>query len=157
MWSFLTRRVGAVRVDIAQPFSLQVTLTPSHPHTLTHTHSHQEYLSSAVVVRGSLLEQSHISRRGSAPNLTDSTHRRLVTALSYHIMYGKWRGVPSPPSLPPSLTGSPADITQCSSLTPTSMVAFLLLNQYREVHYISLPSPSPSLTLCRSLELPLMN
>jgi glycerol-3-phosphate O-acyltransferase 1/2 len=92
-WSILTRKVGAVRVDISQPFSLQ------------------EYLSKAVVSEGSLLELSHSSLRGSGASLAQLSHRRLITALSYHIMY---------------------DITQCTSLTPTGMVAFLLLNKYRE-------------------------
>jgi hypothetical protein len=80
-------------VDISQPFSLQ------------------EYLSKAVVSEGSLLELSHSSLRGSGASLAQLSHRRLITALSYHIMY---------------------DITQCTSLTPTGMVAFLLLNKYRE-------------------------
>jgi glycerol-3-phosphate O-acyltransferase 1/2 len=93
VWSFLTREVGVVRVDISQPFSLQ------------------EYLATAVVAKGSLLELSRASQRGSVASLAQHAHRRLVTALSYHIMY---------------------DITCCTSLTPTSMVAFLLLNKYRE-------------------------
>ncbi|CAI8002498.1 Glycerol-3-phosphate acyltransferase 1, mitochondrial [Geodia barretti] len=93
VWSFITRRVGVVRVDFSQPFSLQ------------------EFLSKAVIAKGSLLEMSQVSRRGSTVNLTQSYHRRLVTALSYHIMY---------------------DITLCTSLTPTSMVSFLLLNKFRQ-------------------------
>lgn len=65
-------------------------------------------------------------------NLSQTSHRKLVTALSYHVMYGEF----SANTLVRISTGiclSPVDITECTTLTPTGMVAFLLLHKYREV------------------------
>ncbi|XP_064382450.1 glycerol-3-phosphate acyltransferase 1, mitochondrial-like [Halichondria panicea] len=71
----------------------------------------QEYLHSAHVSNSSLLEMSGLSRSRSVMNLVEHGHRRLVTAASHHIIY---------------------DITQCTSLMSTWMVAFLLLFKHRE-------------------------
>jgi len=91
--AMLTHNIGTVRVDFAQPFSLQ------------------EYLTSACISGQSLLEMSNISRGSSMANLTDYAERKLVTALSHHIVH---------------------DFTRCSSLMSTNMVAFLLLTKHRE-------------------------
>lgn len=53
-----------------------------------HTHT-QEYLSKAAVVESSVLELSHSSRRRSMSSLSQCSYRKLVTGLSYHVMYGE--------------------------------------------------------------------
>lgn len=92
-WAMLSQDIGSVHVNFAQPYSLQ------------------EYLTGASVSQQSLLEVTNMSRCLSVTNLADLAQRKLVTALSHHLVYDMWR---------------------CSSLMPTSMVAFLLLTKHRK-------------------------
>lgn len=98
----LNANIGSVRIDFAQPFSLQVRIILVHTHshfTLTlHTHTltlhtctsslDQEYILSAHISSLSLLELSNLSYSSSGVNLVEHTQRRLVTAASHHIVYG---------------------------------------------------------------------
>lgn len=73
-------------------------------------------------------------------SLTEYSHRKLVTALSYHIVYGEWAST----ALWGGLLLAPSlclpDITSSASLMPTAMVAFLLLNRHRKVLCLSVMS-----------------
>jgi glycerol-3-phosphate O-acyltransferase 1/2 len=71
VWRMLSSDIGSVRVDFAQPFSLQ------------------EYLNSFHISSHSLLDFSHPSSsllNNSTPNLS-TPDRRIITALSQHIVY----------------------------------------------------------------------
>ena len=49
----------------------------------------QEYLSSDCVSNNSLLEISNASRSRSILNMAECSQRKLVTALSQHVTYGR--------------------------------------------------------------------
>lgn len=49
----------------------------------------QEYLSSECVSSDSLMELSNVSWSRSILNMAECTQRKLVTALSQHVTYGK--------------------------------------------------------------------
>ena len=49
----------------------------------------QEYLTGASVSQQSLLEVTNMSRCLSVTNLADLAQRKLVTALSHHLVYGR--------------------------------------------------------------------
>lgn len=70
VWSMLTKSVGCVRMDFAQPFSLQEYIHNVH----ISNHSQMDF----IVPTNSLVSPNPVK---SSPD------RRLVTALSYHITY----------------------------------------------------------------------
>ena len=123
----------------------------------------QEYLSKAVVSGGSLLELSCSSQRRSIVSLSQHSHRKLVTALSYHIMYGEstrgletsCRSLPPPASLCPLQTSHSASASLplawlpsfCSTSTERSV-----LSTYPHTH-----THSHGCRACISLPLPLLS
>jgi len=87
-WSMLTTNVGSVRVDFAQPFSLQVRFINSQFVIAKHWLL-QEYLTAGQVSNSSLLELSNLTRSRSVLNLVEHEQRRQITAASHHIVYGR--------------------------------------------------------------------
>eukprot|EP00731_Ephydatia_muelleri_P021221 Em0013g948a len=92
-WAMLTYKAGSARVDFAEPFSLQ------------------EFISNGRISKQSLLALSQMSGNGNISPSANDQERKLVSALSHHIVY---------------------QVSQCSVPMATNMVAFLLMTKYRE-------------------------